>query len=245
MKNRDRTVPVREVKEDIEMKKRLALFLSLMMVLGCFTLAFSACGKEAAEDAAEATEEAAGETAEDAAETAEETATGTSEGAALGYDGDDPAELAVYRYLAEQIGSQYDLPDGAVCLPVVRVIDRDDDSDDGDADIEGDFWVYNYVVEGDTLKCISGGAHPGQIELNKTGDGFSVDEFEAVADGGAYEASAKDIFEENYDKFVEVSSDDKGREELRAKGIATYVKALGLPVTKYQDEGWDPVDIPL
>lgn len=220
------------------MKKKLALFLSLLMALTCFTFAFSACGKEAAEEAAE-------DAAENAAEATEEELVDTFDGPALGYDGDDWAEYAVYQYLAEQIGSQYDQPDGAICLPVVRIIDRDEDSDDGDIDIEGDFWVFNYVVDGDTLKCVSGGAHPGQMELINVGGGFSVKEFEGVADGGAYESSAKDIFEENFDKFMEVSNDKEGLEAARAKGIATYVKAKGLSVTKYQDEGWDPVDIPL
>jgi hypothetical protein len=44
---------------------------------------------------------------------------------------------------------------------------------------------------------------------------------------------------------MEVQGDQEGREELRAQGLAAYVKAMGLNVTKYQDEGWDPVDLPL
>ena len=44
---------------------------------------------------------------------------------------------------------------------------------------------------------------------------------------------------------MKVNGDQEARESLRAQIIADYVKANGLSVTKYQDEGWDPVDIPL
>lgn len=219
------------------MKKKLALLLSLLMALTCFTFAFAACGNEAAEEAAE-------DAAEEAADPGDANVE-SFDGPSVGYDGDDWAEYAVHQYLAEQIASQYDAPEGSISIPVVRIVDRDEDSDDGDVDIKGDFWVYNYVVEGDTLKCVSGGNHSGQMELIQAGGGYSVKEFEGVKDGGAFEASARDIFEEKYDDFMALQDDRDGLEALRAKGIATYVKAKGLSVTKYQDEGWDPVDIPL
>jgi hypothetical protein len=168
-----------------------------------------------------------------------------SEGAKYGYAGNDPVELAVYKYMVETVAPAYELPEGAVSIPVVTVIDVEKDDDDGDVEVLGDFWIWNYVVEGDTLKCVSGGAHPGKMDLNKSGDGYVVEEFEVVKDGGEYESSAKDIFEEKYDEFSKVNSDNDAREKLRAEGIANYVKANGLSVTKYQDEGWDPVDLNL
>ena len=172
-------------------------------------------------------------------------------GAKYGYMGQDPAELAVWKYLAEDIGSQYGPDDktGIISIPVVQIIktdaDDDDDDDDGEVEIYGDFWVFNYKVDGDTLVCVSGGAHPGKFELVRSGDEYTVKEFEGVADGGSYESSARDIFEEDYDKFVAISSDDTAREALRAQGLADYVKTNGLSVTKYQDEGWDPIDLDL
>jgi hypothetical protein len=168
-----------------------------------------------------------------------------SDGAKYGYAGNDPVEAAVYKYLAEEVSASYQPPADAVSIPVVQIIDLDVDSDDGDAEVSGDFWVLNYTVEGDTLKCISGGAHPGKMDLVKDGDVYVVEEFEVVEDGANYESSAKDIFEERYDEFSQVSSDDTTREKVRAEIIANYVKANGLEVTKYQDEGWDPVDLAL
>lgn len=168
-------------------------------------------------------------------------------GTKYGYMGQDPAECAVWKYMAEDIASQYgpDDKDGVISVPVVQIVKTDKDSEDGEVDFYGGFWVYNYVVEGDTLKCVSGGSHPGKMEVVKNGDEYIVKEFEPVQDGGAFESSARDIFEESYDDFMKVNGDADAREKLRAQGLADYVKTNGLSVTKYQDEGWDPVDLAL
>ena len=185
----------------------------------------------------EAAEEPAADTADDQAAAAN--------GAAFVYTGNDPVQAAIYQYLAETIATGYDAPEGAVCVPVVQLVDEDVDDDDGEAEAKGDFWVYNYVIEGDTLKCVSGGHHAGKMDLVKSGDGYTVTEFEQVADGGSFEPTARDILEEHYDAFMKINSDDKTRESLRQQNLVEYVKANGLNVTKYQDEGWDPVDLAL
>ena len=166
-------------------------------------------------------------------------------GTKYGYMGQDPAECAVWKYLAEDVAANYDKPEGAVTVPVVQIVKTDTDGEDGETTFYGVFWVNNYVIEGDTLKCVSGGSHPGKIEVVRNGDEYTVKEFEAVKDGGEFEPSARDIFEESYDDFMKVNSDDDAREKLRAQGLADYVKTNGLSVTKYQDEGWDPVELPL
>lgn len=166
-------------------------------------------------------------------------------GAIYGYSGDDPVQAAVYQYLVEQVAPNYDMPEGAVSIPIVQLVNEELDTDDGDAEVKGDFWILNYVIEGDTLKMVSGGNHPGKMELIEVGSGYTVKEFEQVQDGGNFESSAKEIFEEQYDMFMNVNGDQESRESLRAQIMADYVKANGLSVTKYQDEGWDPVDIPL
>ena len=38
-------------------------------------------------------------------------------------------------------------------------------------------------------------------------------------------------------------TDDEAKKELRTITVTDYVNYNGLPVTKYQDEGWDPVDL--
>lgn len=203
------------------MKKKLAVMLSIMVVL---MFSFAACGGGSGSS---------------------EDLTDPVNGAAYGYSGDDPVQAAVYQYLVEEIAPQYEFPEGAVSIPVVQLVDEDVDADDGEAEVKGDFWVFNYVIEGDTLKCVSGGNHAGKMELIQVGEGYSVQEFEQVEDGSNFEPSAKDIFEEKYDTFMEVNSDQESRESLRQQIMIDYIKANGLAVTKYQDEGWDPVELAL
>jgi len=209
----------------LTMKKKLAILLSITMVL---MFAFAACGGGGNQDLPDGNAE-----------------TDSVDGAKFGYSGDDPVQAAVYQYLVETIAPQYDPPEGAVSIPIVQLMNEEIDNEDGDAEVEGDFWIFNYVIEGDTLKMVSGGNHPGQMELIQAGSGYAVTEFEQVGDGSNFEPTARDIFEERYDMFMKFNSDKEAQESLRAQIIADYVKANGLSVTKYQDEGWDPIDIPL
>ena len=167
-------------------------------------------------------------------------------GTQWGYMGQDPVECALWKYLAEDVAAGYAPEDKTdiISIPVVTIIKKEE-GEDGDTHICGDFWVDNYKVDGDTLVCVSGGAHPGMAHIAKDGDTYKVVDFEGVKDGGDFEPSAKEIFGDDFDKFMEVNGDSDAREALRAKGIADYVKTNGLSVTKYQDEGWDPIELDL
>ena len=158
-----------------------------------------------------------------------------------GYMGEDPVEGAVYEYMATEIAKQYEPEEGVVSIPAVYIIDRVD-NEDGSVDVIGEFEIYNYTVEGDTLKMQSGGSHPGKMHLVKDGDYYKVESFEQVGDGSEFEPTAKKIFGDKYDEFMKVSSDDETMNAARTEAVANYVKATGLEVTKYQDEGWDPVE---
>ena len=102
----------------------------------------------------------------------------------------------------------------------------------------GDFWVFNYSQVGDTLKCVSGGSHPGLMHVTQTVNGLEVTGFDQVEDGSRYMLTAKEIFGDKYDAFQSINSDEKKREKLRAEGLARYVKEQGLSATMYQDYGW-------
>lgn len=65
-----------------------------------------------------------------------------------------------------------------------------------------------------------------------------------VEDGSNFTESAKKLFGDHYDKFMEVESDAEAREQIRAQIIANYVAANELSITKYQDEGWGPITLP-
>lgn len=171
-------------------------------------------------------------------EQAEEPA-GSIDGKVYGYGGDDPVEAACYEYMVETVAKQYDAAD--VSIPNVNIVNVDYTPED-EILAAGDFWVFNYNIDGDTLKCVSGGNYPGVMHISK--DGYKVTEFEEVTDGEDFEVSAKALFGDDYDAFMDVYSDDTAREENRKFTIKDYVSYNGLEITKYQDEGWDPVELP-
>lgn len=229
------------------MKRSIAIILCVVMVLGC--LALSACGKkEEAKESVEPTATAGQATATvspsaSASESQTPAPTSSVEISNYGYVGNEAWEAAIYRYLAEELAPQYfETGDGIYSVPVVRVIDLAE-AEDGGSDVWGDFEVYNYKIEGETLSCISGGSFPGKMHVAKSDDGYAVTDFAVVEDGANFDSSAKEIFGDRYEEFVSVNSDDEGRNSARKDTLANYVKANGLEVTQYQDYGWDPVKL--
>jgi hypothetical protein len=97
-----------------------------------------------------------------------------------------------------------------------------------------------YDLDGDKLVCKSGGNYPGLIHIKDN----LVTGFDIVADGSDYTESAKAIFGDRYEKFEEVNASTEEREKIRTQTISDYVKSHELNITKYQDEGWDPVNLP-
>ena len=142
---------------------------------------------------------------------------------------------AIDRYLTDSIGSKY--AKGEHCVPIHSIV-RVDERNSEDILVWGDFWVFNYNQSGDTLKCVSGGSHPGLMHIRQTEKGFEVTAFDQVEDGSSYLPTAKKIFGDKFDAFKAINSDEKNRERLRAEGLATYAKKNGLAVTLFQDYGW-------
>jgi len=142
---------------------------------------------------------------------------------------------AIDRYLADSIGSHY--AKGEHCVPIHSIVGVDERNPD-DILVWGSFWVFNYNQVGDTMKCVSGGNHPGLIHVRQTEKGFEVTAFDQVDDGSRYLPTAKKIFEGKFDAFQAINSDEQKREKLRAEVLADYVKKHGLTATVYQDFGW-------
>ncbi|MCR4603754.1 MAG: hypothetical protein K5683_09540 [Prevotella sp.] len=147
---------------------------------------------------------------------------------------------AIDRYLTEQLGKQY--AEGEHCVSIHNIVAVDEEKAD-DILVWGDFWVFNYNLVGDTLKCISGGAHPGLMHIQQTAKGYEVKGFEQVEDGDQFLPTARMIFADKYDAFQAVNSDEKRREKLRAQGLSSYVKSHHLAATMYQDYGWEAVKL--
>ena len=142
---------------------------------------------------------------------------------------------AVERYLAEQIAGYY--AKGEYSVPVYQEV-AVNDSDSTDIRIWGDFWVYNYKQEGDILKCVSGGSHPGLMHISQIGENFYVSDFEQVEDGSRFLPTAKRIFGEYFGTFQIHHSDGDEHESLRHDVLRAFVRDHGLTATMYQDYGW-------
>lgn len=207
------------------MKKRTLLLTitALLIIAACFT----GCGQSAnqTQEAAEATTEAKEP---------------EYIGAAYGYTGDDPVVLAVYKYMVEEVGKSYDKSD--VSIPTVAIV-YTDSSDENDIKVYGDFWIENYKINDKILECESGGNYPGVMHVKKDGDNYTVTKFDIAEDGENFDASARELFGDHLEDFMKVFSDDKAKDELRKETIRNYVKMNKLPITAYQDYGWDPVQL--
>ena len=160
------------------------------------------------------------------------------DGAAYGYGGDDPIEAACYAYMAETVSKDYEAAEYSI--PTVNIVHEDLTQED-EYLVYGDFWIENYNGDDDVLKCVSGGNYPGCMHVSK--DDYTVTAFDVVADGGNFDASAKEIFGENYDSFVTEHGDDESNKERRKVTVSDYVNLNNLGFKYYQDEGWDPVEL--
>lgn len=155
--------------------------------------------------------------------------------------------VAIDQYLTEQIASHYaegekigDGTSGIVCIPCHTIVSVDE-RDSTDIKVWGYFWVFNYQQKGDTLKCVSGGSHPGLMHVRQTGDHFEVTAFDGVEDGSRFLPSARRIFADHFSDFQKIAADEKKREQVRAAAIAAYAEQHHLTATMYQDYGWPPV----
>lgn len=150
---------------------------------------------------------------------------------------------AIDDYLCSEIGPSY--APGDVCIPDSWAIFTDD-SDTTDILVWCDCWVFNYNIDGDTLKTVSGGNHPGLFHVCKTGNEYTVTAFEQVEDGAGNEASARRIFGQHYAAFLQWHSDTVQREITRSFSIASYLeKHSDVRASWYQDSGWPAKDIPV
>ena len=142
---------------------------------------------------------------------------------------------AIDRYLVNEFGKQY--AEGEHCVPFHSIVDVDERNAE-DILVWGDFWVFNYNQSGDTLKCVSGGSHPGLMHIRQTDKGFEVTSFDQVEDGSSFLPTAKKIFGGKFDVFQKINSDEQKREQLRADVLADYAQKHHLAVSLYQDFGW-------
>ena len=168
---------------------------------------------------------------------------GTASGSlpAYEYPGPELFYSVLYKYMIDEFAGHYSEAQVSIPCPVIIA---EDDSDNSDIKVYGNFWIFNYNQNGDILENTSGGSYPGCIHVKSTDSGYEVVSMDMVEDGSEFEPSAKKIFGDYYDKFMKDGEDEKLRDQTRAQIIANYVAANNLAITAYQDFGWDPVPLP-
>ncbi len=157
------------------------------------------------------------------------------------YPGPEQFYSALYAYLTDELGSGFSGSDVTIPCPIII---HEDESDDNDIRVYGDFWIFNYELKGDTLECTSGGSFPGCVHLKKAEAGYEVTGMDRAEDGSEFESSAKKIFGDYYEAYTKAADDTVSRDSTRAQIIANYVAANGLAIKSYKDFGWDPVTLP-
>lgn len=144
----------------------------------------------------------------------------------------------IKQYLADSIGSQY--LQAELCIPCPIIIGAEE-GENGEVRFLGDYWVYNYNLQGDTLFMVSGGSHPGCIRLKEDNGAVKVIGFDRVTDGAGFLPSAKRIFGLYFEEFQHVQSSEEVRDEFRKQSILDYAKRHDLKVNYVKDYGWDAV----
>lgn len=142
---------------------------------------------------------------------------------------------AISDYLLCEVAPYY--LQGELCVPSLMMVREEDSS------VWGDFWVFWYKIEGDTIKTVSGGDHPGMMTLRYENGQPQVVAFERVEDGSRFMPTAQRIFGDYLDIFMNMHSNESVREAVRREQLYEYVQQNGLNVRYYQDYGWEAKEL--
>ena len=142
---------------------------------------------------------------------------------------------AISDYLLREIAPYY--LQGELCVPSLMIVREEDTY------VWGDFWVFLYNISGDTLKTVSGGSHPGKMTLRYKNNQPQVIDFERVEDGSRFMPTAKRIFGDYLDIFMNMHANESVREAVRREQLYEYVQQNNLNVHYYQDFGWEAKEL--
>lgn len=147
---------------------------------------------------------------------------------------------AISDYLVKEIGVQY--KQGELCIPTLMIVSEQETGTD-QARVWGDFWIWWYNRQGDTLMTVSGGNHSGLMTVALQDRALQVVSFEQTVDGAGNDASARCIFGSHYDIYQNMHSNQDVREAVRREQLGEYVRFHNLSVYYYKDFGWDAVKL--
>lgn len=142
----------------------------------------------------------------------------------------DPVLGAVYTYLALHMDDG--IEETHIIIPYVNLI-ATDESDPKDVLAYGDYYLFEFAKQGDTLAAVSGQHCPGIVHLKK----FSEDAARQY-EGQRLEAALTDeetieLFGEYYDEYCSAAADPERFEQEFAQLLTDYVSYNSIEVTKY------------
>ena len=145
-----------------------------------------------------------------------------------------------------------EVPEGGILVPtpiILRtVVVVNENGEDADATVYGNFWIFTYTLEGKTLKTHSGGENAGVLKLEKKNGEWSVTGSEFAEDGEKYAESIRKFangdeqLEKDYYDTTGASENSMLPQYQRAV-LVNYVVENKLDITAYQDYGYDPVSL--
>ncbi|MCR5282058.1 MAG: hypothetical protein K6E18_01705 [Lachnospiraceae bacterium] len=155
-------------------------------------------------------------------------------------------EEAITLWLWKEMGFETPNHEGGVNIPAYVIVKTETTEDDF-TKVYGDFWVYEYSLDGTNFVCESGGSYPGVFYLRQNENGYEASSFEMAEDGSGYMESVEAICGDNEElkkAFLE-STDASNPKCINARigFIRWYANANGLKIDTYQDFGWDPVSL--
>lgn len=147
---------------------------------------------------------------------------------------------AISDMLVQNIGVDY--KQGEVCVPVLMIAAEEERETDT-AEVFGEFMIYWYDIEGDTLKTVSGGTHAGCVTVVLKDGKAEATAFEQTADGAGNEESARRIFGKHYDIYQNMHSNPAVREAVRQEQLREYISRHKMNIHYYKDFGWPAVEL--
>lgn len=163
------------------------------------------------------------------------------------YGGKNRYLTTVCEYLTSLGSESFHMNRGEAMVPVPMVL-KVDDSNPNVVKIWGEFWILNYSRRGSILYNESGGEFPGVMVLTPTDAGYKVQQFRMTSDGDDMDDSLKSICAGDsalYHQFKQIVGDVSEPEtaKMRKLCLQQYVKDNKLPVTAFEDYGWDPISL--
>lgn len=159
------------------------------------------------------------------------------------YTGDDKVRQAIWDYFYKDVVSCAE--EGEILIPAFVI--AKEVKDDEEILVFGNFWTYEFELNGNLLEDSGGGATAACFHLIQTDTGYDVIYAEEAEDGGLFDESIKKMskgYPGLYMKWMYcIMYGEKERDEALLESLRMYVEDNELDIQYYKMYGWDPVKI--